>query len=160
MKKLIICLSMVFLVGLAGSVVCFSGAPLTSKDLGVSFRVSSEQIYPGDTISIYVDINNPTQETFRDVPLFAVWATGPELKPQNAFYFPAPRDGSPWLPADVHYYKLDVPPGITEIELLAPYVWPEMPGFTGTPMVLFSGMSDPLFEKVFGTSDWLTIYFH
>ncbi len=158
MKKVIIFLACVFV---AISVECFSVDSIASRDLGVSFRVSSEEFHPGDIVYIYVDIHNPTQETFKEIPLFAVWAAGSELKPQNAFYFPPPADGISWLPEDVRYYKVDVSPGTTEIELLAPIVWPDSPsGYSAAPLVFFTGMSDPHFEKVFGTSDWLTLYLY
>ncbi len=161
MKKLTI--TLVALAMSVSAVVCFAGNTRLSKDLGVSFRVPAEHIYPGDTIYIYVDVYNPTEEIFRDIPVFAVFDIGLKLDPRTTLYFPPPSHWSEWHPGDVRYYQLDIPPGITEIELMAPTTWPAQPGggpSNGTPFLFFTGMSDPLFKRVLGTTEWLTLYLY
>lgn len=161
MKKLTVSLVVLAMGVLASSVVCFAGSAQLSGELGVSFRVPAEYIYPGDPIYIYVDVYNPTQETFRDIPVFAVWDIGFELDPRYALYFPPPSHWSQWHPGDVRYYQLDIPPGKTEIELLAPMTWRfGQDPLIGTPFIFFTGMSDPLFERILGTTEWLLLYLY
>jgi hypothetical protein len=134
-------------------------------NMGVNFQVPSEEWRPGDLVYLNVQINNPTQETFRDIPLFVAWWVGFNTDPANWMYLPPPKNGE-WLPGDVSYYTIDVPPGITTMQIMPTNEWPYTPGFSDTegagkiPIKFVAGMSNSLFTMQFGTEDWLAVYIY
>lgn len=146
------------LFGLSNFGVCTAGDILSPQGLGVDFRVSAEELFVGDTLSLCVDIWNPSQETYENVPLFVCWS--PDSYWQSIYYFPFDAQGQ-WEPFDVHYYIIDVPPGVTEMEIIPPVVVPETAGeeFIATTHFV-AGMSDPSFTEIFGSVDWLDVLFH
>ena len=156
MKKEVICFVVFFLVS---SFVCFSANSLALEDLGVNFRVPAQnEFHPGDIFYISLAINNPTQETYRQIPVFLVWWVGNEEKMENLMYCPPPSDPSDWHANDVFYYTIDVPPGVTEMEIIPTVEWPFTPGYSnsqyaGGQINFLTQMSNPALTKVFGFGD-------
>ena len=143
---------------LAGSGICLAADLLHPGDLGVQFRYNSKEVFPGDTFYLYVNINNPTSETYYGIPLFAIWSVTPEFD-DCAYYWPLDPD-HPWESGDIHYYTIDVPPGMTEVEVVPPFEWGDSIGDNAATLYLFAGMSNPFFTNVFGSVHWLDIFCH
>jgi len=141
----------------ACSSAALAGTTLSPPDLGVEFRLSAPEVFPGDTVSIYVDVKNPTEETYYGIPLFVVW-TIEEDWDCCLYFWPFVPD-EPWLAGDVHYYTIDVPPGVTEVEVVPPFLLKGI-GYLPATMYLFTGMSNPFFTNVFGSVDWQSMVWH
>lgn len=155
MKKM----SLILLVILVfGSGILSAKETKIASDLGVNFRLSAPEVSPGDIISIYVDINNPTEETYQGIPLFVIWSVDPDF--DDCAYFWPFEPGKPWESWDIHYYTIEVPPGISEIEVVPPFVLKDSVGDSVGTLYLVAGMSNPLFTSVFGSVDWDSMVWH
>jgi hypothetical protein len=161
MKKVLF--SIVCSVIIAGT-FCASGNTMTleSKELGVSFHVPAQnEFHPGDIFYMSIMINNPTQETFHNIPLFLVFWTGDEqdFSSDHVYYCPPPSNPGDWHAGDIYYYSIDVPPGITEMEIAPVITWPFTPGYSDTKYAglaqvnFLTQMADPIFTNVFGSGD-------
>lgn len=156
MRKLLVCL---FALTLSSYAVSFAATTLSPADLGVDIRVSAEEVFPGDTVYVYVDVYNPTEETYYGIPLFVLmWCGSPEYN--DPLYFPPTEHWQDWHAGDVRYYTIDVPPGITEVEVIPSQVLGDSVGDVGAPFTFFTGMSNPFFTAIFGSTDVVVMYWH
>jgi hypothetical protein len=157
MKKALV--SLLLLVVLSAFSTAFAGTNLSPAVLGASFRLPpGDEFWPGDTFYIYIDVYNPTEETFTDIPLFALWDVGTEWF--NPYYWPFPTAGD-WIPGEVHHYLIDVPPGTTELEILGPApLWPHSRLNISGIFHLFTGMTNPFLTALFGAADERFLMMH
>jgi hypothetical protein len=59
---------------------------------------------------------------------------------------------------DIHYFTIDIPPGITEMEIIPAVRWKFSPGYSdspyaGCPITFLTQMSNPALNNVFGSGD-------
>jgi predicted outer membrane repeat protein len=104
--------------------------------LGCSIEMPSHDFGPGETCSCLLTICNPLAQSYDDIPVFAI------LDVYGNYYF-APSF------SEFDYIRETVTPGLTFIQILEPFTWPEGVG-SATGIVWYAGMTDPGMSQLFG----------
>ncbi|MBN1355808.1 hypothetical protein JXA40_06000 [bacterium] len=107
--------------------------------LGVTLWMPSEFFRPGSPCSCRVFTCNPTGQTVPDIPLFVI------LDVSGQYFFAPGFSG-------LDFYRIDLAPGITEIEVLPEFPWPAGAGSTDG-ITWLAAMTNPQITRLFGEMD-------
>lgn len=113
---------------------------------GCSIDMPSDDFGPGDDCYCRVDVCNPTQDVFNNLPVFVI------LDVYGMLFF-AP-DFSPF-----NYYALQLEPGITPIDVLPLFEWPSGAG-SATGIKWYAAITNAEFTAIVGDLDSFTFGWH
>jgi len=114
--------------------------------LGCTIDMPGDDYGPGDVCYLHVHICNPTTETYPNVPVFTI------LDVYGTFFF------APSFTAFDHY-TMDILPGMTPLEVLPPFSWPDNAG-NASGIIVYAAMTDEGIMQLFGDLDTFSFGWH
>jgi hypothetical protein len=114
---------------------------------GVSLEIPTTYVSPGDTFYCRADVCNPG-DPLGDQPFVALLDIGIGIY----WFYPS------WskYPPDFDYQYLSLAQGITEVDVLAPFTWPDTGTSTYSGINIISAMLTPDFTAINGEFDQVT----
>ncbi len=99
-------------------------------------QMPAHHFLPGDVVTVYAKVWNAGLNTLRDYPFWVI------LDLYGQLYFAPDFDG-------VNCYSQEFPPGLTEIPVLPPFIWPE--GIESAEGVLwYAALTSPEMNEIVG----------
>jgi parallel beta-helix repeat protein/predicted outer membrane repeat protein len=110
------------------------------SDLGVELRMPSHYFKQGDVCGCDMYLCNPEQITHSDIPLFVI------LEVNGEYLF------APSFTENDHYIILELLPGLTPMEIIPEFAFPEGAG-SATGITWYAGMTNSSMTELFGKMD-------
>jgi hypothetical protein len=105
--------------------------------LSTTLDMPSHMFSPGDDCGLNATVCNTNSYTLEDIPFFAILDVY-----SNYFFWPT------WT-NDVNWEVRDFPPQVTTIELLPPFIWPDVDS-SADGLIFYGAMVTPEFDDLIG----------
>jgi hypothetical protein len=112
------------------------GTP-TCEQLGVELWMPAHHFTPGSPCMLQATICNTAPTPLREHPFFVL------LSAYGVYYF------GPSFGTSLDYWLEDIPTGLTEKEIIPPFIWPEGAG-AGSGLAFYAAITNPEITEVIG----------